>query len=501
MNRKASPLYQEIATIDNGRDIDRGYFLQPLLRYQDSILKIRGGNDLKIYEAIARDDQVKAALEQRRNRIISWPWSVEPGKRRFMEPTTQDEKAADFLREILEAIPFDNIISKMHWGTWYGYAVGELMYAKDGNYVILDDLRQGIRVKRARRFRFGKEMDLRLITQGDRWEGEALDPMKFWYYSYGADNDDDPYGLGLAHYCYWPVTIKRDGIVAWMEFLKKFGRPFRLGKYQPGASETDQLKLKEVVRAFGTDDGGIVPDGMLVELIESTRNGTADFRQVADYMDRAIAKVILGETMTLEAEGGQLKGDIHDEVLDGICQSDSDLLSFSFVDKVVRPLMWYNRANFGQDVALPTVWRRPPEDQDVERAAKIYVDLKSAGYEPEDIEQINQTFGGQWRRIEMPDPTVEDQDEIQVDFAEGDPPIDQVELDNYLAEITDDELLEQLRPVIEPLLDQLISGDSEGVLEDLASIYPEMDTDGLVAILERAFFIAEVWGRINSEVN
>jgi phage gp29-like protein len=492
-----TPTYNEIATIDNGRDIDRGYYLQPLLSYQDSILKVRGGNDLRIYETIARDDQVKAALEQRRNRILSWEWSVEPGKRRFMEATDQDQKAADYLRETLEAIAFDNIIGKMHWGTWYGYAVGELMYAKDGQYVVLDDTRGGIRVKRARRFRFGKEMDLRLITQGDRWEGESLDPMKFWYYSYGADNDDDPYGLGLAHYCYWPVTIKRDGIVAWMAFFKKFGRPFRLGKYQPGTSETEQQKLKSVVRAFGTDDGGIVPDGMVIELIESSRNGTADHSQVADYMDRAIAKIILGETMTLEAEGGQYKGDIHEQVLDSMCQTDSDLMSFSFVDKVVRPLCWYNRATLGEDVALPMVWRRPPEGEDVARAAKIYLDLKSAGFEPEDLEQVNSTFGGQWRRTgEMVDPLFDEEPE----FAEGDPPIDQAELDAYLTEISDADLLEQLKPIIDPVLDRLVSGDTEGALEDLATIYPEMNSDGLVAILERAFFVAEVWGRINSEV-
>jgi hypothetical protein len=172
-------------------------------------------------------------------------------------------------------------------------------------------------------------------------------------------------------------------------------------------------------------------------------------------------------------------------------------MSISFVDKVVRPLCWYNRATLGEDVALPMVWRRPPEGEDVARAAKIYVDLKSAGFEPEDLDQVNSTFGGQWRRTgEMVDPLFDEEPE----FAEGDPPIDQAELDAYLTEISDADLLEQLKPIIDPVLDRLVSGDTEGALEDLATIYPEMNSDGLVAILERAFFVSEVWGRINSEV-
>lgn len=504
----STPDFNEIATIDQGRDITRSHYLGPLLEYEDAIVNNRGGRDLLVYEELLRDDQVWAAWSQRTKQLIGWEWGVETGTRRFAGPSAADERARDFVAEVLQYIPFDQITEKMHYGIFYGLGVGEIMYARDGNYVVLDEAQGGVKVRKARRFRYTPQMELRMVTLTNRWEGEPLDPYKFWDFCAGADNDDDPYGRALGNPCYWPVTIKRQGMQAWLLFLRKAGVPFVLGKYPQGATLDEQQRLKGVVAGFASGNGGIVPDGMLLELIEATRSGTPDNEALQRWCDRAIAKAILGETMTLEAEGGQYKGDIHSEILDGLIKSDADLLCHSFGRKVVAPLLWFNRANFGEDVAVPQVWRRKPADEDEQRAAKVLVDLKAAGYEPVDIEFINTTFGGEWQRVAAPavepgttgGPTVDaptaELPDPQPEFAQAEPvPVDQAELDAYLESLTDEELQAQLEPIIAPLIAAIERGDG---LEELATLFPNLEEDGLVQVLERAFFVAELWGRVSS---
>ncbi len=71
-------LGQEIATTGDGRDITRP-FLSGLQQPSDYILQRRGGNDLRIYEEVLRDAQVKATWGQRQLAVVSKEWQVDAG--------------------------------------------------------------------------------------------------------------------------------------------------------------------------------------------------------------------------------------------------------------------------------------------------------------------------------------------------------------------------------------------------------------------------------------
>lgn len=76
-------------------------------------------------------------------------WEVVPGGE-----DARDKAAADFLRDNLNAIQFDQASRKMHGTVLYGYGVAECLWGRDGNSVYLAD-HQGARAL-AIRFRQGR---------------------------------------------------------------------------------------------------------------------------------------------------------------------------------------------------------------------------------------------------------------------------------------------------------------------------------------------------------
>src|SRR5262245_53384682 len=123
------PTTEELAAPDTalGRSVlgsVSGY--AEILIPQDTVLAQRG-RDYKLYREVLRDDQCKSTFQQRRDALISAPWEVEPASE-----SAADKAAADFIRENLNALEWDRITGGMHFGVWYGHAVGECMWALDG---------------------------------------------------------------------------------------------------------------------------------------------------------------------------------------------------------------------------------------------------------------------------------------------------------------------------------------------------------------------------------
>ena len=73
--------------------------------------------------------------------------------------------------------------------------------------------------------------------------------------------------------------------------------------------------------------------------------------------------------------------------------------------------------------------------------------------------------------------------------------------DDPLAEVVDaidgDEWQALAAPIIEPVLARA-KADPEGLLDDIAAAYPEMDAEALTERLARILFVAEVYGRADA---
>lgn len=468
-----SPTTREVATTEGGRDITKGWVTAlELLRPEDEVLARRGGGDLRIYEELRRDDQVAGTWGQRQDAVVQAEWYVEPGGEK-----RQDQKAADFLREQLQRVNWDAKTKKMHYGIFYGYAVAECMWAREGGRVVLDD----IRVRNRRRFGFDGAGRLRLRTASDPM-GELLPERKFWVYSAGADHDDDPYGLGLGHYLYWPVYFKRSEIRLWLIFLDKFGQPTGKGTYPANATEEEKRKLLDALNAIHTESGVIVPEGMDIELIEAARSGSADYSSLYDRMDRAITKIILGHTGGSESTPGKLGGeDMAQEVRADIVKADADVICESFNRQVAR---WLTEWNF-PGAAVPRVWRTLEEPEDLNKLAERDQKISQLGYKPT-LKYIRETYGEGWE----PAPQQQPRGGGGLSFAEEDKTIPE-EMASKLESEADAELGAMIEPV-RRLVEQ--SGSLEEIKRGLEEMFEDVPEEQFGEALQKAIAAAKLAG-------
>lgn len=382
------PDLREIAHIKDGRDFTRT-FIEPLLRPQDELLLQKAPWDyLKLWEYVLEDDQVKTTLQQRFSALKSKETEVILGKRRGMDTTTADEKARDFIKEQIEGLSWDDHSEKMAYGVFYGMSFGECMWMRDGSNIVFDDTRGGILVRNRRRFRFDIEKRPRLITLADQMFGELLPDRKFWMFQVGADNDDEPFGKGLAHWLYWPVFFKRSDIRLWLKWVESEASGKRVGKYPKNASKKDQDTLLEAAYALGSSGAVVIPEGMLLELQQQGRSSTPDYATLHDKMNASITKVVLSQTMTTEDGGSYSQAKVHEGVLESVIKADSDLINQSFNRGPVRWLIDWNYPG----AAYPQVWRRVESEPDLKPQADRDKTLFDMGFRPR-LDYVKATYG------------------------------------------------------------------------------------------------------------
>jgi phage gp29-like protein len=471
----------EIASTRDGIDITRGY-TGPLLVPADRILRQRGANDLSIYEQVLSEPQVMSTLSQRQNAVVKCEWEVQPGGTRRI-----DIKAAEHLKLQLQRIGFDERTKKMLFGVFYGFAVAEMMYDYDGGMVVW----KAIKVRNRRRFRFTPSGELRLLTMHNMFDGVELPKEKFWSFATGADHDDEPYGLGLGHWCYWPVLFKRNGIKFWLTFLEKFGMPTGVGRYDAQTDgPAEQAKLLAAVQAIQSDSGIIVPKGMELELLSAGRSGTADYQALHNTMDEAIAKAVLGQTMTSQDGSSQSQANVHMDVRQDLVKADADLVCESLN---LGPVAWLTRWNF-PGAELPRVYRVVEEPEDLTERAKRDAEIVKFGFRPT-LAYVHDTYGGEWTE-KAPDPPPEPIIDVPPAFAapqeartQSDPPMRATTLLDGNLQSTVTGWIDQVRALVD-------KADSlEAVRDGLLALAPEMTLDQYATLMQEALAAASLAGR------
>jgi phage gp29-like protein len=330
--QQAPPIADEIAVITKDVDITAGFFLD---NPDPTLLTESKGKGLKLYDEVDRDAHSGSVLQTRYLAVAGEKWEVKPGV-----DDTKGQKIAAFVSKSLKNCNLLQAVQELLQGILYGFYVGEIIWQEKDKQIVP----ARILVKHPRRFGFSQARELRMLTKVAPREGEAVPERKFIVFSYGAS--DNPYGKALGQRLWWPVWFKKHGIKFWLVFLEKFGMPTGVGKYKSGATPEEKTTLKEAVDAIHSETGLIIPDGMIIELLEASRSGTVTYESMCDYMDRQISKAVLGQTLTTEVSGGgsYAASQTHDEVRQDIKEADAGMMAECLNETLVKWLVDYNFA-------------------------------------------------------------------------------------------------------------------------------------------------------------
>jgi len=478
------PVVTEVAGVKS--DLDLAKLINEITTPNDTVLKSIG-NRYDAYKALLRDDQVKAAFGQRLDAMVGKEVTVEAGGTSF-----QDKKAAEFIRNQLDAIDFDAACRKMAYAQFYGYAVAEILWAFDGAQVVID----AIKVRKFDRFRFDGAGRLRLITRTAP-KGTIMPERKFWVSTVETDNDDDPYGLGLAHFLYWPVYLKRNGLRFWAVALEKFGMPTAVGKHHAGATDSEVSTLLSLLTSIHGQAAVTVPQGQEITLLEAVRASGGDHEKFVKYLDAMIAKVIVGQTSTTDSGSWRGTANVHKDVRDEIIKADTDLLCSTFNS---GPVKWLTQWNF-PTAKPPRVWRVLDDEEDLDSRVKRDKLISEMGFTPT-LSYINDTYGGEWTQNPAPSkpPAAQGNDGTSSDSTTfADPTGDAIDqaLDQEL-----EDWQPLMRPIIDPLLDLIEDAASFAEIEDgLRKAYPDMDIQAFAQKLRELTFGIEVATRAGAQIN
>ncbi|UOO81178.1 DUF935 family protein [Uruburuella testudinis] len=452
-----------------------------------------------------RDSDIAANLGTRKRALLTLDWRIEAPR----NATPAEDKLAEAAYELLESLPaFDDLVIDLMDAVGHGFAALEIEWALEGGQYLPAMLTH----RPQSWFKWSKDDELLLKTP-DSQEGEPLWPLGWIVHSHKSRSVQQARN-GLFRTLAWLYMFKHYAVHDFAEFLELYGMPIRIGKYGAGATKEEKRTLLRAVAEIGHNAAGIMPEGMEIELHNAAAGTTSagnPFLQMADWCEKAAARLILGQTLTSGADGKSSTnalGMVHNEVRRDLLVSDARQLAQTISRQLILPWLQIN---------YPGV--------DPARAPRFEFDTR----EPEDIAVLAEAIPKLVDvGVQIPESWVRDKLTIP-DAAEGeavlartpaDNPVNRAALSALSAQrpserggskkqaVLDaalDEAMEspdfnaQLNPVIKQAVAALTACESyEEADAALTALYPNLDNKALRTYMEQALFISDLLGQADA---
>lgn len=292
----------------------------------------------ELYEDMEeRDGHILAEMSKRRRAVSGLAWDIVPPR----NPTPQEEREAEELKLLLQEIDdLEGALFDTTDAIGKGFACQELEWHRvDGVWLpklIVHRPQSWFRLHRG----FTQEIRLRDNSS----EGATLQPFGWITHTHRARSGYLE-RASLFRALVWPYLFKNYSVGDLAEFLEIYGIPLRIGKYPPGASEKEKLTLLRALVSIGHNAAGIVPDGMSLDFKDTADGDAKAFQLMIDWCERTQSKVILGATLTSQADRGSntnALGAVHDEVRKELKDSDAKQVAATISRDLVYPIAALN---------------------------------------------------------------------------------------------------------------------------------------------------------------
>ncbi|SAD58721.1 Mu-like prophage FluMu protein gp29 [Enterobacter roggenkampii] len=353
----------------------------------------------------------------------------------------------------------------------------------------------------------GDEVRLNTGTLG----GEELWPFGWLVHTHNAKSGYIAQS-GLYRVLVWPYLFKNYSVRDLAEFLEIYGLPPRIGSYMPGASQDEQDKLMEALVSIGHNASGIIPDNTKIEFKDAAEGQSDPFMAMINWCERTASKVILGGTLTSQADGKSSThalGNVHNEVRHDLLTADARQLE-GFYRGFIRMLLAINGYNVSPR-RQPRLVFDTRELESIETFANGVSALVRAGMD---------TIPTSWIHKKVGIPVPKENEAVLTPPATPSPvglsttPV----FRHFAALSTTGEVVdpaqdaldsatspgESIAVAMDKLIAPLVSALREGqspdeALDIIAASYPQLDDTQLQQLIKQALFVSEVWGRLNAE--
>ncbi len=284
-----------------------------------------------------KDGHIFSEMSKRKRAILTLDWSIQ-------EPSNANDaekRETAMLREWFSDMPeFEDFILDAMDAAGHGFAAQETAWHRVGNVM----LQKSFTHRPQRWFQTLMDDGNALRLRNGSAEGEELWPLGWVVHRHKARSGYLT-RAGLHRTLVWPYLFKNYAVRDLAEFLEIYGLPMRVGKYPAGASDTEKSTLLAAVAGIGHNAAGIIPDGMLIEFENAAQGTHEPFQAMMDWCERTQSKVILGGTLTSQADGKSSThalGNVHNEVRHDLMVSDARQLEGTITRDVVWPLRALN---------------------------------------------------------------------------------------------------------------------------------------------------------------
>lgn len=250
------------------------------------------------------------------------------------------------------------------------------------------------------RYRLGSMLPRELVWRTQRWfnfdqvDGESvllrdgatgvpLKPHKFVVHRHKQKSGLTIRG-GIARVACWAWMFKAFTVKDWAIFCQNFGQPIRIGKYGRGATEAEKDVLWRAVSSVAGDCAAIIPREMLIEFVDlGSKSASTDmYEKRADWLDRQVSKLVLGQTTTTDAvSGGHAVSQEHRLVQEDIERSDARCASTTINTQLIPNIIAFN---FGPQDHYPKVRIGRPDEVPLGEFAEAFDKLALHGLTAEE---------------------------------------------------------------------------------------------------------------------
>lgn len=347
-----------------------------IVRPSDDLLIQKGGNRaLSVYQRLFFDEHVQSSFSKLVQEVVSRPWYVEE-----YSAKPGDIAVRDFVAEILEELPLDEIYKGLAEALVVGFSVGEIMWKKTKRGVIPFD----IRMRDQRRFVFQESEDsqtgftMRCLTFNRMFEGVELPARKFVVNRYWSQHNGDPYGSSLGRVLYPLVKFRRRAIESYVLYGDRYATPTVVATAPLSASSAEIDTIYNHISNLSQETALVLPEGYKLEFINPS--GSPDvFKSLIDYIDKEISLILCGENEAGQAEAGSRASSQVANVVRVVKAAEiSEAISHTLTRTLVR---WIVDLNFGIDVAAPSLTREFRIEESPVTASDLSVLIQS-GFKP-----------------------------------------------------------------------------------------------------------------------